>query len=440
MRLHKISTLLATSALAFGLAACESVGTPTTPLTASVPVAAATVPTPTAVTPTGTTTTGTTTTTTPGATGTPGLLAATAPTSLTPAVAATPTAPSPTLGTLTGPLTFTSASASQRLAIISGGALYEGNQPVTINDQVKITRDPRDATYTIVIAPQGNIVANTRFQDPAHRSIYASIAQQDLIRYPSQPTTDWDLSALLPDIPNTEYYGTGQLLSGDAGAPTIKTAIFFTERMGNANSSTQYVSWGSYWEYNAGGVPPTRSQSLQRTASVFGFNTLASNVPKTGSASYKGGFYADLVEGRDFYTLSGASNVVVDFASDKGTFALGGNFVSAGPGDPSTKLRLGTTFTASGTIGLLRPANATASTGGGAPISVFSGKVTALALGGVTYENLPNETKALSFQASSVEGGFFGPQAEEVGATFRIVGGLPDVRLDITGALTGRKN
>jgi hypothetical protein len=299
---------------------------------------------------------------------------------------------------------------------------------------MKITRDPRDATYIIEIAGLDPITAKTRYQDPAHRTTYAGAAA-DLAAQAETP--DFVLGTLLPNIQNTEYYSAGSL-SGTAPR-TVNKSIFFTERVGNAASSTQYVSWGAYWQYDASGEISLRVQSLQRSSAVFGYNTLAANVPTTGVANYTGGLYADLVDGRTFYTIGGTSSFAIDFAKDKGTFALNGSFVSAGP-DPALAPRLGSTFVAGGEVILARPATGANSAATSAPIGVFSGKVTSLALGGITIDYLPNETRANSFQGTSVEGGFFGPKADEIGATFRIVGGVPDQRLDITGAVTGRKN
>jgi hypothetical protein len=428
MHTQKLGTLLAVSTLAMALAACESVGTPTLSGQSTVPT-------------TTTTTTGSsgvgTTAANPTPTGTTSLSTAVAPTTLTPAVLGTPTTGSPTLGGLTGPRSFNSASASQRYTNSGGGEIYEGNQPITINDGFVITRDPRDATYIVVIKGQNTIAANTRYQDPAHRTNYAG-ASASLARLSVQPSVDYDLSTLLPNIANTEYYASGSV-SADTPV-TVRKTILFTERVGTAASSTQYVSWAAYWQYDAAGEAAKRVQTLQRSSAVFGFNTLAQNVPTTGNATYNGGFYADAIDGNQFYTLAGTSTFGVNFVTNQGTFGLNGKFVSAGPNEPSFAARLGQTFTAGGDFALVRPETAGSATSTTAPIGVFSGKVTSLALGGTTYEYLPNETKLLAFQGSSVEGGFFGPRAEEIGATFRIVGGTPDQRLDITGAATARRN
>jgi hypothetical protein len=426
MHTQKLGKLLAVSTLAMALAACESIGTPTLSGQSTVPT--------TANTPTGSSGVGTNTTN-PTPTGTTSLSTAIAPTTLTPAVLGTSTTASPTLGGLTGPTSFNSSSASQRYVNSNGAEIYEASQPITINDGFVITRDPRDATYIVVIKGQNSIAANTRYQDPAHRTNYAGAASL-LSRRSIQPSIDYDLSTLLPNIANTEYYASGSA-SGETPV-TVRKAILFTERVGTAASSTQYVSWAAYWQYDSSGANALRVQSLQRSSAVFGFNTLAQNVPTTGTGTYRGGFYADAIDGSQFYTLAGTSNFDVNFVSNRGTFGLNGTFVSAGPNEPSVAARLGQTFVAGGDFTIVRPET----TGGAAssPIGVFSGKVTSLALGGVTFDYLPNETRVQSFQGNSVEGGFFGPRAEEIGATFRIVGGTPDQRLDITGAATARKN
>lgn len=47
-------------------------------------------------------------------------------------------------------------------------------------------------------------------------------------------------------------------------------------------------------------------------------------------------------------------------------------------------------------------------------------------------------TQRIDIVGSSLDGAFYGPNANEVGASFRIVGGIPDQRVDIIGSFTGR--
>ncbi|WP_173203779.1 transferrin-binding protein-like solute binding protein [Sphingopyxis sp. BSNA05] len=40
---------------------------------------------------------------------------------------------------------------------------------------------------------------------------------------------------------------------------------------------------------------------------------------------------------------------------------------------------------------------------------------------------------------SSINGAFYGPDAEELGGGYRIVGGTPDERIDILGTFVGKQ-
>ena len=46
---------------------------------------------------------------------------------------------------------------------------------------------------------------------------------------------------------------------------------------------------------------------------------------------------------------------------------------------------------------------------------------------------------SLLIAGSSLDGAFYGPNGEEIGAGFRIVGGRPDQRIDILGTFTGHQ-
>jgi hypothetical protein len=48
-------------------------------------------------------------------------------------------------------------------------------------------------------------------------------------------------------------------------------------------------------------------------------------------------------------------------------------------------------------------------------------------------------TTQVNIAGSSIDGAFYGPNAQEVGGGFRVVGGTPDQRIDILGAFTGKK-
>lgn len=283
---------------------------------------------------------------------------------------------------------FTTASSSQRYKLMygqNGGAseFYEGDQPQA-NDAVQITYNPRDLVYVVQIKSAG-IDQNVRFQDPMHRTNF--------------PQTG------VPSLANVRY-----LEAGSAG--DVKTLFF--EQPG---TRTSYVTWAGFYRQtntalqagNAADHLP-REEELQRSAFVYGMRTTAGEVPKTGGATYSGSMFAWIVDhsigvARTFNSISGSSQSVVDFAAGTiGTTLTG------------TVVETGANFSAVGS------SRVTAAT------SAFAGSFSSLSLGGVSR----------TIGASTIEGGFYGPAAGELGAAFRIIGPVPDQRLDITGAFTGK--
>ena len=55
------------------------------------------------------------------------------------------------------------------------------------------------------------------------------------------------------------------------------------------------------------------------------------------------------------------------------------------------------------------------------------------------FTNPDGSTRQVAIEGSSLDGTFYGPNANEVGGGFRIVGGNPDERVDILGAFVGTK-
>jgi hypothetical protein len=45
---------------------------------------------------------------------------------------------------------------------------------------------------------------------------------------------------------------------------------------------------------------------------------------------------------------------------------------------------------------------------------------------------------SVNIAGSSIDGAFFGPNGQEIGGGFRVVGGTPDERIDILGTFTGK--
>jgi hypothetical protein len=326
---------------------------------------------------------------------------------------------------------------------------YGGDQPIGINANVAITRNPRDATFNIVINGQDDIKANRRFQDPAHRTLAATINARSVD--PSTGSINAASIFTVPDSPNFEYYRTfdRKTFSGDDRIEFYDQILFF-ERPGTV---TKYVTWVAYWDgvniqdtdgsayisSDQNGNPLEEGYRIiysninqyQRTASVFGINTKAKDVPKTGTAQYAGSLFANTIQGGTLDTILGTSTTSVNFADNSMKFAMKGNFTATN--------RL---FEATGIGNIVRPdiPNTALNPGAAQPLSSFRGTIDSLKINGVSYRFESITSLPFTYQASSIEGGFFGPKVEEVGGAFRIVGGEPNTRLDILGAFTGKKN
>jgi C-lobe and N-lobe beta barrels of Tf-binding protein B len=127
-----------------------------------------------------------------------------------------------------------------------------------------------------------------------------------------------------------------------------------------------------------------------------------------------------------FQWISGTANTAVNFANSTFNISLTGT-TTAPTFDVYTSrvfsLPGGSTFTATGS-GQVNLVNA-----GG-----FLGQINAASFRDPSGANI-----GVNIAGSSVDGAFFGPNGEEVGGGYRIVGGTPDERIDILGAFTGKK-
>ncbi len=315
-------------------------------------------------------------------------------------------------------------------AFVTGGILYEGSQPVSLSSEVTIDFNPRDAVYT-VNAKTANINTNARFQDPAHRTVL----QQELV----------------PTLSNYKYVeaGTGEdkaTVNARSTARDVNT--IFVRDVGTGAGQTQYVTLAGYVKQIYGeretivASPPdtqrvevTFDTNIARSVFAYGINTTHKDIPKSGTATYAGDLYAHVIispqitdaggkiigssTGDDFRSVVGTSNSTVDFGTGKLGFTLAGNVVGYA-GDSRN-------FAAVGSADIFKPADDKGP-------SRFVGAVSSWSFG--NYNNGTTVPTA----ASTIEGGFFGPKAEEIGGAFRIIGSRPDERIDILGAFAGKKN
>jgi hypothetical protein len=320
--------------------------------------------------------------------------------------------------------------------------VYAGNMSTARDSAVTITYNPRDAIFDVTIKDTKALSDNTlRFQDPVHRTAFGGL------REPQGGVPDLTSSGVqylqFGGQTGARIYTPGQTVFpvGAAGS-TSDVGTFFYQKPGTV---TKYVTFAGFVRNttNVVLVEPDAAPSyieqrhkLERGVFVFGERTLNSEVPKTGSASYSGPMVASLVYNpmfdevanapTYFQSMSGNATTSVNFGS--GTFNVGlTGQVTAPLIDVYTtgvySLPGGSTFNATG-----------------------SGRIDLVQAGGFlgqfasAYFTRPDGVKLdVNIAGSSVDGTFYGTNAAEVGGGFRIVGGVPDQRIDLLGVFTGKQ-
>jgi C-lobe and N-lobe beta barrels of Tf-binding protein B len=308
--------------------------------------------------------------------------------------------------------------------------LYAGNATTARDSGISLTYNPRDGIFDVKIADtKSGLSETTRFQDPVHRTDFGGLTEPQ---------------AAVPNIADKGivYFENGT----ETGVPRqpgyIRTTnTFFHQKPG---TSTKYVSYAGYVrnKFTVRSVTVANVTSLvydrerSRAAIVYGERTQNNSVPKTGSGTFNGDMLASMIYNPYFDTqadspsyfqwLTGTSRTTVDFAANSFGIALNGT-VSApnldGMSSGVHDLPVGSTFTAAGT-GRIDLVNA-----GG-----FLGSINS-----ASFVRPDTSSVNLIIAGSSVDGAFFGPAAQEVGGSFRIVGGNPDERIDILGIFTGAR-
>lgn len=335
--------------------------------------------------------------------------------------------------------------------------LYTANAATVRSPGVTVTYDPRNAQFTLQISQNG-LSDNITFQDPAHRTDFSGLRtpQNGAPNLETGNVAQWRLKGV-------------QYLEADTGSVggNYDVSTFFYDLPNDATH--QYVTWGGFVrnQYNKPVeetltedssqrvTKATRNTRYERAAFVFGEVTPNAAVPTTGSATYTGGMIGSMVNNPDFDVnpnastwfqwIQGTASVAINFASGTYTTSLSGtaltplfdNATSAYPA--GTLVRPGSTggvnFPTAGYV----PAGATFTAAGAGTIDLvnkggFTGTFTSAAFNSATRGAQP-----IDIVGSSLDGAFYGPAAQEIGASFRIVGGIPDQRVDIIGAFTGKK-
>lgn len=326
--------------------------------------------------------------------------------------------------------------------------LYQGNASTVRNPTATVAYDPRDAIFTLTIKDAAADIDQTaRFQDPAHRTDFGGVE-----------SPQWGVPRLTAD--NVLYLESDTGSSGPLDAGTnvrppdgatgsrYDVTTFFYQKPGATSTSTRYVTFAGYVRNRiefatttVGGATVDQNKwDLDRGVFVFGETTARSEIPRSGSGTFSGPFIASMinnptidgrlgfVEPSYFQWIRGSSTLGVDFAANSFTLATTGtvdapfedrftNGVSFVPG--------GATFSASG--------------GGRIDLTATGGFVGTVDNAGFTWTTDGGGSQKVTIAGSSIDGTFYGPGAVEAGGALRIVGGVPDQRVDIIGAFTGRR-
>lgn len=357
--------------------------------------------------------------------------------------------------------TFNYETVVDNLASTSTGQqkqLYAGNSTTVRQSGLSIAYNPRDAIFDIkLLDPLSRLTFTARFQDPVHRTDFGGAREPQAgtpnLTLPGlqflESTTIGATSSSFGMVGNTMRLA----LPGEEKSASFSQDTFFYQKPG---TTTKYVTFAGFLRNNltatkvdvaAVAATPTTpavapssmttyTYHLARGASVYGEQTLNGNVPKSGSGSYTGSMLATAIINDQldnvgnapsyFQWIEGTSTTNVNFGSNTFSLVLNGDVLAPqldGVTDGSHTIKVGAKFNAEGkgAVDLV--------TAGG-----FLGQFQK-----VWFVNPDNSQIQLLVAGSSIDGAFYGPAAQEVGGSYRIVGGTPDERIDILGVFTGKQ-
>lgn len=356
-----------------------------------------------------------------------------------------------------------------------GGQLYAGDANTVRDSGISITYNPRDAIFDLTInRPKGIVSAPAlRFQDPVHRTDFAGAAKPQ-VGVPDFSGAGTPLPANTTPLAGIQYLDAGSsttqrqisscYVSCGPNDPIANRLVsdypngtdqynyhgvtLFYQKPG---TTTKYVSYAGFvrnqivveiQEPDTGAPTYLRNTyTFDRAAFVFGERTPIASVPKSGTGTFSGDMIASLVYNPMLDTdvnyptyiqwMMGRQTSVVDFGALSVKTDFTGTALAPAFDAYTTHefaLAPGTRFSAysDATIDLVNK--------GG-----FTGQFGCAAFGATCTRGQPLPAGALVIAGSSIDGAFFGPNGEELGGGFRIVGGTPDQRIDIVGAFTGKK-
>jgi hypothetical protein len=333
--------------------------------------------------------------------------------------------------------TTTTTKTQHGTSSTSVSSLYTGNAATVNAPNGSISYSPRDGVFTLTLSDTTARVSHTyTYQDPAHRAQFtgAQFAQFQI-----------------PNLPDFNYL---QVLDGNA------QPVFFYQRPGSKTTFVSLAGFSRVEESSSTGTdgvaaPDTTTTTTaifkgERGAFVFGQKTPIGQVPVSGSATYSGDFIASMVNdptgggGSYMQWITGTNKLNVDFGAKTASLALAGTVGDAfAQGTPiqngAVAIASGSQFNAVGTaaIDLTRNGGFTGAFTLNTPGHNNVGFTSGTTFTGIDFASVAAGGSTAG--ASSIDGTFFGPNAVNAGGNFRIVGGIPNQRVDILGAFSGAK-
>lgn len=349
--------------------------------------------------------------------------------------------------------------------------IYAGNASTARNSNIQITYDPRGSLYTLRIAdPASGSNVRTAFQDPAARTDFGGAVepQWGVPDLGFQNVTIFEAGDGDPISPYRRS-GSGSVQVGRNDLPPLgspgssfQAVSYFFQKPG---SGTDYVTFAGFlrnaYNYSQitnddGSIVYQVNHELTRGAFAFGERTANQDVPTTGVFDFSGNMLASMLnnptlDGENgqrlpsFYQwIEGTADFTVDFANDEVRDILFAGTVTDPQVDALTQI--GDNFDPN-MIYAFVPGGSRFEAAGEASIDLvnaggFLGAITSARFVAQNGNNFADGSTVqnLLIEGSSIDGAFFGPNGEELGGGFRIVGGVPDERIDILGTFTAGRD